>query len=358
MLIALSCCNSVKAQSMKYLYNPSLTPLLPANLPEYTAESSSKRPGESPGLSGKYQGGSLEVLSKRPGKSTEPGDTLSRQMQGKQTWYRVPFFVTEPSRTVLKLQTNGYCIAYINGRVVTDAAFWPVRQLNDSTLLTGIERVEYDVTHLIRKENNILALWVAPSSSDIPLVSATMIAEAEYGDNVLVDAESSWRCRNASSITTEKGEDMHGDAYDSGWKKTTRDVGGMWREPARALLIAEAWHEESQQEYVHDAVVTPDYVYTNADDSTKTQRFCFRNKAQGQLRITLRQAGYGQRLDINGMHYTCTGEDDEQFFTRFATIDTSEIELKAEADDALPEVWSVEVLKLRKRPVSGFLKYK
>lgn len=280
---------------------------------------------------------------------------------GEQSWYRVSFFNNGKEPTRLYLQTDGYCIAYLNGRVVSNTAFWPVRDVNslipeDDTIRfkPQIEHVSYDITRLLREGTNILALWVAPFGLTNAKVAASVIRDYGYFWESLVDAESDWQCTKANNKTTIKGEDSDATAYIYGWKSSTRDYEKLWTRPARRLLITDIWRKENKKEILVGGTIEPIGMTETRADSTLIRNYYFSEEQTGLLRITLRQARKGQIIRINGMTYVASGEDDEQFFTRFNRVSTNKLSIETKCNDLIPDIWSIELLKLDERFRYGF----
>ncbi len=101
-----------------------------------------------------------------------------------------------PVTAILYVNSLGYHEAYVNGQAVSDAVLSPaVSQLDKRSLIMA-----YDVTSLLKKGNNEIALWVGTGwykvfkpVYDGPLVKAELDAVTPEGATALVCTDASWQ---------------------------------------------------------------------------------------------------------------------------------------------------------------------
>ena len=67
---------------------------------------------------------------------------------------------------------------------------------------------------------------------------------------------------------------------------------------------------------------------------------------QGSVRITLREAKKGERLEINGLVYICSGEMDEQAFRRLSTSQQKSITIKGDRHFRKSQIQKIEGLEI------------
>lgn len=64
------------------------------------------------------------------------------------------------------------------------------------------------------------------------------------------------------------------------------------------------------------------------------------------IRITLREAKKGERLEINGLVYICSGEMDEQAFRRLSTSRQKSITIKGDRHFRKSQIQKIEGLEI------------
>jgi hypothetical protein len=64
------------------------------------------------------------------------------------------------------------------------------------------------------------------------------------------------------------------------------------------------------------------------------------------IRVTLRGCRRGERIRIGNLHYVCTGEMDEQAFTRFSPTDQNTITISGDRHFCCEQVQEVESICL------------
>ena len=92
-------------------------------------------------------------------------------------------------------------------------------------------------------------------------------------------------------------------------------------------------------------ITTYDIIDCDSLDST---RVVFRGSAAGRgiLRVTLRETHRGDTIHVNGLHYICRGNGDEQAFRRFTTEDIGEAVIQGPVWFSRKNVTSVEAIRI------------
>lgn len=270
--------------------------------------------------------------------------------KGEEVWFRSGFRVEHvPDSALLDISTAGYALVYVNGRVAFPETIWPYRADSPSSLIPcrlGIATRRIDIKPLLRYGRNVLAVWYAPCRLDdarlLPQIAAVLTMKNGMKSDVVVDEDSEWRCRIATSKKTVYGEDDNAEAYYPDWKREDRLYDRSWMAPEKI------WTENASWSRLEDnSLVACNTVRAKANVKTdSTQVFYTPTVVTGQLKVTLRGARSGQELLINGMRYRCNGTADEQFITRFATVTTDCIEIRNISGRKFPDVQSVEIVEL------------
>lgn len=294
--------------------------------------------------------------------------------EGQEVWFHSNFDVKSlPDSAFLTLETGGYVLAYINGRVVGTQRIWPYRpvvDINTGQKQAGVASQAINVTHMLRIGRNALTVWYAPcidmkllretpdtltaESTTFPMyqLSAMLIAKKGLKTDTLSTSNSNWLCKIAPATMTLFGEDYNAAEYDAKWKNNVLAITPEWVKPEKAWYEKAKWNSvEDKGQYACNTITAK---LNEKTDSMLTYYFPYH--ATGQLRVTIRGARKNQEIDINGMRYVCTGETDEQMFTRFSTISTDVVEIQKVGKDKLPNIQNLEliILETDKKDKGGF----
>lgn len=266
-------------------------------------------------------------------------------LPNEQVWFKCPFQGTDSSEKIyLRLSTTGYVLPYINGRIATRASIWPSRPLNRE----GIAEDVIDVTKLVKKGENIIAIWYAPIAGApfVPkgMVSVEIVVQNRGRKQVLCSNKSKWLCHLAPAYTRFNGEDFDATyPYNASWK-TSKNTGIDWV-PAKEVTPSTNYPIIPNIGLKPCRTVSP--VKQEVNDSIAT--FFLPETVTGQLRITLRGTTKGEILGINGMKYKCRGGSDEQFFTRFSTITARKIIISPVGGQKMPTSMNIELIQLTEK---------
>lgn len=305
--------------------------------------------------------------------------------EGDEVWFRSTFQVNElPDSVILHLSTSGYALAYVNGRIAFPETIWPYRPLLETIkqdysrqflrqYKQGVATRDIDVTHLLRRGRNVIAVWYAPCinvkammeaekantlsdsicntpSHEIkPLkgssmqISASLTAFKDNKKETLVREDAGWLCHIASGRMTLSGEEFDATKYLDEWKTLYCHINPSW------VAAERTWMEEMQWNTLDDIGLSA-FRTTKAKINRKTlsrHTYYISSEATGLLRITLRDTSKGQRIIVNGMEFRCFGTNDEQIYTRFATVTTDCITIESGDGKPFPDIQTVEFIELR-----------
>lgn len=146
--------------------------------------------------------------------------------------FRKRFWVEKTGETKLYVCGLGYAYYYLNGQLVSKDLFTAPVSNYDKTLWYNV----YDVTHMLRDGENIIAVWCGngwynedfksswnfdqASWRDVPKFILAMYVDGE----LIVTSDNTWKCRSDSAIwfnNLRSGEYFDARKYEDDW--TTRD---------------------------------------------------------------------------------------------------------------------------------------
>ena len=119
---------------------------------------------------------------------------------------------------------------------------------------------------------------------------------------------------------------------------------GLWQ-PARNTnvpAIASKYYLTGYPAVKRNMTYTPRYF----DLVGNGVYYQFDKAFKGQLRITLRDAKRGQKIYIDGLEYTCTGEMDEQACRKFTVADHRRVLINGDQNFKNEQIQSVEGIEI------------
>jgi alpha-L-rhamnosidase len=153
----------------------------------------------------------------------------------KQIWFRKPLTLdNKASSAFIYVATNGYHELYVNGSKVDDRVLAPAISRIDKRILY----VTYDIAPLLRKGDNIIALWYGPgwSLNDyfaplvVPAALLQLDGKTKDGKSFTLHSDESWKCAESYSSNTRNfqfmdmgGEDVDGRRYSTDWNTVKFD---------------------------------------------------------------------------------------------------------------------------------------
>ena len=232
-----------------------------------------------------------------------------------QVWFRRTYTAAErPLEAYITVASTGYFTLYVNGRNVSTDIITPLRQQADTTA----RAMTFCVTRFTRSTDNTIAVWYSPATphKDTRQLSVCYYGRQADGTPFTHYSDGAWLCREASmSLTSNGGEDQDATRHDTQWNTDGTPM-ALWTHAVETQgrpgesVTAMPWGQRATR---ITRIMQPRYF----DTEDGAVAYDFTPGFYGLVRVTLRGCSRGQRISINGMHYTCTGDMDEQAFARF-----------------------------------------
>lgn len=293
-----------------------------------------------------------------------------------------------PRAAYIRVATTGRFVLYVNGRNVSTALFTPDRQKGD----TAVTAIAYDVQRFLRTDTNTIALLYCPSMRTRRQVSVCFYGIAADSSHFAVsgtdrpcfalNGNAGWLCRHADTWQThDGGETMNRNLYPY-----------RWTDANQPLALWQAVEETSPSQHLttttqhHLNTTTPQHISTphhlTTINTLSSEDICGYNPLRTNplvdnaarisriytpllteqsgdtltvhlvpnrrhlIRVTLRGCRRGERIRIGNLHYVCTGEMDEQAFTRFSPTDQNTVTISGDRHFCCEQVQEVESICL------------
>lgn len=299
-----------------------------------------------------------------------------------------------PRAAYIRVATTGRFVLYVNGRNVSTALFTPDRQKGD----TAVATIAYDVQRFLRTDTNTIALLYCPSMRTRRQVSVSFYGIAADSSHFAVsgtdrpsfalNGNAGWLCRHADTWQThDGGETMNRNLYPYRWTDANQPL-ALWQaveETAPHLNTTTPHHLNTTTPH-HPTTTTPQHISTSQHLNTTTpissEDICgysplrinplvdnaarisriytpLLTEQSGDtftvhlvpnrrhlIRVTLRGCRRGERIRIGNLQYVCTGEMDEQAFTRFSPTDHNTVTICGDRHFCCEQVQEVESICL------------
>lgn len=265
---------------------------------------------------------------------------------GQQAWFREVVELDEaPSQAWLSVLTTGYVDIYINERNITTALRTPYREADDEGDALG---TRWNVTRFLGKGRNLVAIHYSPTSHTVSQrqVAARLWGHYVDGSPFALPTDDEWLCRPANGSIGRQGQEVIDSRYMPRlWRTHDIDL-PLWI-PAEAHPMPFADYDDEEDEGLSPTehivrTLEPTYIQS----APKKVYAIFKEAFNGYVRVTLRKCKAGERLRIDNIDYTCSGEFDEQACARF-TVGPHRIVVISGDEDFLPEqVFSIEGLEI------------
>ena len=302
-----------------------------------------------------------------------------------------------PRAAYIRVATTGRFVLYVNGRNVSTALFTPDRQKGD----TAISAIAYDVQRFLRTDTNTIALLYCPSMRTRRQVSVCFYGIAADSSHFAVsgtdrpcfalNGNAGWLCRHADTWQThDGGEAMNRNLYPHRWTDPNQPL-AMWQAVEESSTSQH--HNTTPQHHTttphdhttylntstqqHNNITTPSH-HLNTTTSLSSEDICgysplrpnplvdnaarisriytpLLTEQSGDtltvhlvpnrrhlIRVTLRGCRRGERIRIGNLQYVCTGEMDEQAFTRFSPTDQNTVTISGDRHFKPEQVQEVE----------------
>lgn len=293
-----------------------------------------------------------------------------------------------PRAAYIRVATTGRFVLYVNGRNVSTALFTPDRQKGD----TAVTAIAYDVQRFLRTDTNTIALLYCPSMRTRRQVSVCFYGIAADSSHFAVsgtdrpcfalNGNAGWLCRHADTWQThDGGEAMNRNLYPYRWTDANQPL-ALWKaveesstsQPLNTttphhLNTTTPQHISTSQ---HNNISTPlssedicgyspfrinplvdnaariSRIYTPllTEQSGDTLTVHLVPNRRHLIRVTLRGCRRGERIRIGNLQYVCTGEMDEQAFTRFSPTDQNTVTISGDRHFCCEQVQEVESICL------------
>ena len=301
-----------------------------------------------------------------------------------------------PRAAYIRVATTGRFVLYVNGRNVSTALFTPDRQKGD----TAVAAIAYDVQRFLRTDTNTIALLYCPSMRTRRQVSVSFYGIAADSSHFAVsgtdrpsfalNGNAGWLCRHADTWQThDGGEAMNRNLYPYRWTDANQPL-AMWQaveetSPSQHLNISPQQHLTTTPPH-HLTTTQPQHISTsqhlNTINTLSSEDICgyhplrinplvdnaarisriytpLLTEQSGDtltvhlvpnrrhlIRVTLRGCRRGERIRIGNLQYVCTGEMDEQAFTRFSPTDQNTVTISGDRHFCCEQVQEVESICL------------
>lgn len=293
-----------------------------------------------------------------------------------------------PRAAYIRVATTGRFVLYVNGRNVSTALFTPDRQKGD----TAVAAIAYDVQRFLRTDTNTIALLYCPSMRTRRQVSVSFYGIAADSSHFAVsgtdrpcfalNGNAGWLCRHADTWQThDGGEAMNRNLYPYRWTDPNQPL-AMWQ----AVKETSTSHHLNTTTPHHLNTPTPQHISTShhlnttpplssedicgysplrinplVDNAARISRIYtpLLTEQSGDtltvhlvpnrrhlIRVTLRGCRRGERIRIGNLQYVCTGEMDEQAFTRFSPTDQNTVTISGDRHFCCEQVQEVESICL------------
>lgn len=291
-----------------------------------------------------------------------------------------------PRAAYIRVATTGRFVLYVNGRNVSTALFTPDRQNGD----TAVATIAYDVQRFLRTDTNTIALLYCPSMRTRRQVSVSFYGIAADSSHFAVsgtdrpsfalNGNAGWLCRHADTWQThDGGEAMNRNLYPYRWTDANQPF-AMWQ------AVEETSTHLNTTPPPHLNTSTPQHISTphhlNTINTLSSEDICGYNplrinplvdnaarisriytpllteqsgdtltvhlvpNRRHLIRVTLRGCRRGERIRIGNLQYVCTGEMDEQAFTRFSPTDQNTVTICGDRHFCCEQVQEVESICL------------
>ena len=267
------------------------------------------------------------------------------QLWLRRTYTRLPAV----QKATATLATGGYARLYVNGRLADATPLVPSRAVGDSSCKV----LSYDVSaYMVRTDTLNIALWCAsPWGTPCSVALRLDAVSCDGTSGFTASTDTTWLCRPACVQTGSGGtERADGRQWHSTWCYGDTDW-ARWTPacalPSASLPQSASCCPSSQSQSVPLAVAAISRpVSWHAEGNTVT--YDFGHAFMGFVRLTLRDAKAGERIDVGGMGYVCSGDMDEQVQGRFAVLPWRKLTVSGDRRFDLAQIQDVEGIEVER----------
>ena len=265
-----------------------------------------------------------------------------------QVWFRRTYVLpARPRRAFVTVASTGFFTLYVNGRNVSNAVRTPSRTPTD----TLARSMTFCADRFLRPDTNTVAVWYSPTfpRADSRQVSVCFHGTDSSGRPFAFWSDGTWLCRNADmSLTAGGGEVQQAPADDWRWNGPDTRL-ALWQH-ARETEGRSGESTADCQWLPQGARVSHIMAPRYFDEFGDSIVYDFGQGFYGTVRITLRDCVPGERINVDGLVYTCNGENDEQAFRRFTAVFRRKVPVSGDRHFRPGQIQSVEALEMSDTP--------
>lgn len=227
--------------------------------------------------------------------------------------YRKVYRLTDvPLEAQISMASCGNIRLYVNERNVMGSLLY--EGIKNHSIVSRT----FDITHLLHKGDNIIAVWYAPQAGENQHKQLSLDFYGYDKDSIAFyhKADGTWWCKKITDCSYGEKEKFDSRKYTNEWKAADYHSAN-WIHPTGAAPFHEAYplinQEPLQPNNKLISLLSPIETYQDS----LGYHVDFERPFRGTLRLTIRDAHKGSAVYINGNEYICSGEMDEQAFYRF-----------------------------------------
>lgn len=255
-------------------------------------------------------------------------------------WFRRTYTrLDDASTAFVTLATTGHATLYVNGWNVSTDVLAPWRAFDDA----GEVAITYDIKPYLQRGDNTLYVLYSPSVERVEShqIAVQLYGRDEFGLKYSEQTDEDWLCCSASTVITTEGKERT-NGLESGFPWAGTDQGVARWNGAKLQMSASdeayACGTWMQKRWKVAHISQPKQVY----DCDNNLICDFGDAFYGFVRVTIRDAKPGERINIGGLEYVCNGESDEQAYGRFAPSSYRVVEITGDKNFAVEQIVSVE----------------
>lgn len=260
-----------------------------------------------------------------------------------QIWFRRQIdFPQRPVYATIDVVTSGKISLFVNERNVSTALWMPSRMENDNQPVC----ISLDITRFLQQGSNTIAIWYAPGFEHLneKQIAVSVVGKMKDNTKVGMKSDDQWLTHRANVTLLDEGRELL-DANSYPMKWNSEDIDWATWISARMVpsqLESIKYYLSSYPAEKRSKTFIPRY-FDVVGDSVYYQ---FDKTFRGQVRVTLRNAKRGERININGLEYVCTGETDEQACRQMTVSDNKRVLIYGDKNFKKDQIQSVEGLEI------------
>lgn len=231
-------------------------------------------------------------------------------------WFRRAYISNgRPRQALITVASTGNFKLYINECNIGTAAFFPSRHNGD----TSPAAITFNATPYLRRDTNVVAIVYSPEQPSLnrKQISVCLYGISRDGKKFSHTSDNSWICRLANSqMTADGGEIVDGLAHDPTWKAATCTSAALWLN-AKTFYGNKAQSMTISQNGYNAWKIKKVTSLNNLHITQNPVLLPLAKNYWGYIRLTLREAKRGEKIQIGKLTYICNGKMDEQAYPLF-----------------------------------------